>query len=289
MAKEKFDAYQVVTDQIVKALEAGTRPWTKSWAGGSGGLPLRHNGKPYSGVNILILGLSGFTNPYWMTFKQAQEYGGKVRKGSTATKIVFFKPLKIEDKVTNEEKSIPLLRTYNVFNAEQIEGLPERFYPGEEVRNQGERIEAAEAFFAGRTNLVHEGGQAYYRPSLDQIVMPAFEKFDDPEAYYSTLSHEFIHWTGHKSRLDRDLKTSYGTKDYAREELVAELGSAFVMHTLGLSAEPREDHAEYLAEWLKVLKEDKRAIFRASAAAQKAADFLSANANPETETKKEAA
>ena len=287
MAKEKFDAYQVVTDQIVASLEAGTRPWTKSWAGGISGLPLRHNGKPYSGVNILILGLSGFSNPYWMTFKQAQEYGA-TRVHRPATKIVFFKPLKIEDKVTKEEKNIPLLRTYNVFNAEQIEGLPERFYPGEEVRNQGERIEAAEAFFAAQNaNLVHEGGQAYYRPSLDQIVMPAFEKFDDPEAYYGTLSHEFVHWTGAKRRLDRDLKTGYGSKDYAREELVAELGSAFVMHTLGLSAEPREDHAEYLAEWLKVLKEDKRAIFRASAAAQKAADFLSANANPET--KKEAA
>jgi len=287
MAKS-YDAYQVVTDQIVKALEAGTRPWTKSWAGGSGGLPLRHNGKPYSGVNILILGLSGFTNPYWMTFKQAQEYGGKVRKGSTATKIVFFKPLKIEDKVTNEEKSIPLLRTYNVFNAEQIEGLPERFYPGEEVRNQGERIEAAEIFFAAQNaNLVHEGSQAYYRPSLDQIVMPPFSRFNDPQSYYGTLSHELAHWTGAKRRLDRDLKTSFGSKDYAREELVAELASAFVMHTLGLSATPREDHAEYLAEWLKVLREDKRAIFRASAAAQKAADFLSANANPET--KKEAA
>ena len=287
MAKS-YDAYQVVTDQIVAALEAGTRPWTKSWAGGISGLPLRHNGQPYSGVNILILGLSGFSNPYWMTFKQAQEYGGKVRKGSKSTKIVFFKPLKIEDRVTKEEKNIPLLRTYNVFNAEQIEGLPERFYPVEEERNQGERIEAAEAFFAAQNaNLSHEAGTAFYRPSLDQIVMPAFEKFDDPEAFYSTLSHEFIHWTGHKSRLDRDLKTGFGTKDYAREELVAELGSAFVMHTLGLSAEPREDHAEYLAEWLKVLKEDKRAIFRASAAAQKACDFLVANANPET--KKEAA
>ena len=288
MAKEKFDAYQVVTDQIVKALEAGTRPWTKSWAGGSGGLPLRHNGQPYSGVNILILGLSGFSNPYWMTFKQAQEYGGKVRKGSKSTKIVFFKAISITDKVSEEEKNIPLLRTYNVFNAEQIEGLPERFYPGEEVRNQGERIEAAESFFAAQNaNLVHEGSQAYYRPSLDQIVMPAFEKFDDPEAYYGTLSHEFAHWTGHKSRLDRDLKTSFGSRDYAREELVAELASSFVMHNLGLSAEPREDHAEYLAEWLKVLKEDKRAIFRASAAAQKACDFLVANTNPET--KKEAA
>lgn len=291
MAKEKFDAYQVITDQIVKALEAGTRPWEKSWAGGVGGLPVRHNGEPYKGVNILILGLSGFTNPNWMTFKQAQQYGGKVRKGSNATKIVFFKPLKVEDRVTKEEKNIPLLRTYNVFNAEQIEGLPERFYPGEEiVRNQGERIEAAEIFFAAQNaNLVHEGSQAYYRPSLDQIVMPAFGKFDDPEAYYGTLSHEFVHWTGAKRRLDRDLKTGFGSKDYAREELVAELGSAFVMHTLGLSAEPREDHAEYLAEWLKVLREDKRAIFRASAAAQRAADYLSANANPETETKKEAA
>ena len=166
--------------------------------------------------------------------------------------------------------------------------MPERFYPVEEERNQGKRIEAAEAFFAAlNANLVHEGGQAYYRPSLDQIVMPAFEKFDNPEAYYSTLAHELAHWTGHKSRLDRDLKTSFGSRDYAREELVAELASSFVMHTLGLSAEPREDHAQYLAGWLEVLREDKRAIFRASAAAQKACDFLVANANPET--KKEAA
>jgi antirestriction protein ArdC len=270
----KIDLYQQVTDKIVAALENGTRPWKKSWIGASSA-PLRHNGVAYTGINVLLLGLSDFSNPYWMTYKQAQEYGGQVRKGEKSTHIVFFKPLAIKDRATNEDKTIPLMRGYSVFNAKQIDGLPDRFIVKPEPRHNDERNAIVEKFIADTgANIKHGGDKAFYVPSGDYIQMPMAECFGGINDYYATLAHELTHWTGHESRLDRSLKTISGTKDYAREELVAELGSAFVCANLGIESEPRPDHVEYIAEWLSVLKADSRAIFQVSSAAQKAADFL---------------
>jgi antirestriction protein ArdC len=274
MKAQRTDAYQVITDKIIAALEAGTSPWSKSW-GPTGGTPLRSNGKPYQGINVWLLALSGHGGRHWFTYNQAKELGAQVRGGETGTQIVFFKPLKVEDKVTGTEKTIPLIRLYTVFNQCQIDGLPAKFDAPEAVRNAEERDAAAQAFFdAVGFDTRHGGDRAFYIPSKDYVQMPAFEAFDDAEAYYATLAHEYAHMTGHEDRLDRNLKQDNGTKDHAKEELVAEMGAAFICGALGLSAEPREDHASYLASWLRVLKADNKAIVKAASAAQKAADFV---------------
>ncbi len=175
------------------------------------------------------------------------------------------------------EKVIPFLKSYVVFNAEQIEGLPARYLGTvAPMVSALERIAHAEAFFAATgSDVRHGGGQAYYGSAVDYVQMPPFEAFRDAESYYATLAHEHIHWTRHPSRLDRDFgRTRFGDEGYAREELVAELGSAFLCADLALAAEPRPDHAAYIASWLKVLKDDKRFIVSAAAHAQRAADFL---------------
>jgi antirestriction protein ArdC len=279
MKKAKRDIYQEVTDKIITAMEAGTAPWRKSWVvNGVGGMPLRFNGKSYRGINVLILSLAGRANPNWMTYKQAKALGGNVRKGETGTGITFFKPLEITDKVTGDPKTIALLRGYTVFNVEQIDGLPERFYPKTDAapdRNKDERIAEVETYIkATGATIGHGGGRAYYRPGTDSIQLPDFVDFDNAVAYYGTALHELVHWTGAEKRLDRNLKNTDLGKDYAREELVAELGAAFATASLGIENTPREDHASYLTSWLKVLKEDKKAIFKASALAQKAVDHL---------------
>jgi len=275
MKKQRIDAYQVITDKIIAALEAGTRPWEKSWAT-TGGLPLRHNGVPYQGINVWLLGMSpANVGRHWFTYKQAEALGAQVCKGEKGSQIIFFKPLKIKDKESGEEKKIPLIKIYNVFNQSQIDGLPAKFDAPVVEQNAEERDAAAQAFFdAVGFATKHGGDLAFYIPSQDYVQMPKFETFESGEAYYATLAHEYVHMTGHESRLDRNLKNSNGTRDYAKEELIAEMGAAFVMGGLGLSAEPREDHASYLASWLEVLKADNKAIVRAGSAAQKAADFI---------------
>jgi len=273
--KKKIDIYKMVTDEIIAALEAGVKPWEKSWSV-DGCVALRHNGKPYRGINQLLLWMRGRDNPYWMTYRQAKEYGGQVRSGEKSSISTFFKMFKMKDKVTEEVIKIPLLKRSSVFNAEQIDDLPERFYPQErEIINLDQRDAEVEEFVARtRAEIKHGGSKAFFSPHQDFVQMPKFEKFEDGEAYYATLLHELGHWTGHENRLDRNLKNSYGSKDYAREELVAELAAAMMSAKLGVSAKPRADHASYLDGWLKVLKEDKRAIFRAASMAQRASDFL---------------
>jgi antirestriction protein ArdC len=179
----------------------------------------------------------------------------------------------------DEERAIPFLKAYTVFNIEQIDELPAHYYArAENAVNPDERIAHAEGFFAATgADIRHGGNSAFYSPSMDFIQMPEFEAFRDAERYYATLAHECTHWTRHGSRLDRDLgRKSFGDEGYAREELVAELGAAFLCADLGLRLEDRDDHAAYIGSWLRVLKNDKRAIFQASAHAQKAADFLQA-------------
>lgn len=289
MQADRQDIYTRITAQIIAHLETGVRPWVKPWnaehAAGRITRPLRHNGQPYAGVNILSLWCAasamGFSSPIWMTFKQSQELGGRVRKGEKGSPVVYASALtRTEtDEATGHdvEREIPFLKAYTVFNVEQIEGLPAHYYAvAKPQTNPLERIAHADAFFAStKADISHGGNRAFYRPATDSIVMPPLEAFRDADSYYATLAHEVTHWTGHQSRLPRDFGGKrFGSEGYAMEELVAELGAAFLCADLGVMLEAREDHSAYIANWLKVLKDDNRAIFTAAAHAQRAADFI---------------
>jgi antirestriction protein ArdC len=285
----KQDVYTRITNQIIAALEEGVKPWTQPWnaahAAGHVSRPLRHNGQPYAGINVLTLWASAmsahYAAPIWMTFKQAIELGGCVRKGEKGSPVVYANTMSRTetDEATGDEaeRTIPFLKAYTVFNVEQVDGLPDHFYArAEHARNPDERIADAEAFFnATRADIRHGGDSAFYSPALDYIQMPSFEAFRDAQSYYATLAHEATHWTRHTNRLDRDFgRKKFGDDGYAREELVAELGAAFLCADLGLRLEDRADHAAYIGHWLGVLKDDKRAVFAAAAHAQRAADHL---------------
>lgn len=289
MRSERDDIYTRITNKIVEQLERGVTPWSQPWqaghAAGAVSKPLRANGEPYKGVNVLSLWISamekGFDNPLWLTYNQAQELGGQVRKGEKGSLVVYantFTKKEQNDKGEDVEKEIPFLKGYTVFNAQQIDGLPEKYYARAEPKHSDpiERIEHAEQFFANtKADIKHGGSQAFYSPSSDYIQMPDIQAFRDKESYYATLAHEMSHWTRHPSRLDRDFgRQRFGDAGYAMEELVAEIGSAFTCADLGITPEPRENHAAYLASWLKVLKNDPKAIFTAASHAQKAADHL---------------
>jgi antirestriction protein ArdC len=289
MTTEKTDVYQRITNRIVAELEQGTRPWLKPWnaehAAGRITRPLRHNGQPYSGINVLMLWseavAKGYAAPIWMTFKQAQELGAHVRKGEHGSLVVYADRFtKTEtDNATGQdvERQIPFMKGYTVFNVEQIEGLPAHYHAtAAPVLDPVQRNTQAEAFFAAlAADIRHGGNMAFYAIGSDHVQMPPFESFRDAESYYATLAHECTHWTRHEKRLARDFgRKRFGDEGYAVEELVAELGSAFLCADLGLTPEPRADHAAYIASWLKVLKDDKRAIFTAASHAQRAADYL---------------
>ncbi|MBB3891445.1 antirestriction protein ArdC [Phenylobacterium haematophilum] len=282
------DLYARVTAKIIADLEHGVRPWTKPWSAehlaGKISRPLRHNGQPYSGINVLLLWAeataSGFSAPIWMTFRQALELGAHVRKGESGATVVYANRItrtEAGDGGEDVERQFPFLKAYTVFNVEQIEGLPAHYRAlAAPVLDPAQRIAHADAFFAATGAVVRHGGdQAYYAMGPDHVQVPPFECFEDPESYYATLAHECTHWTRHPTRLDRDFgRKRWGDDGYAREELVAELGAAFLCADLGLELSAREDHAAYLASWLDVLKGDKRFIFTAAAHAQKACDFL---------------
>jgi antirestriction protein ArdC len=284
----RIDLYTRVTNAILADLEKGVRPWLQPWnAGHAAGpitRPLRANGQPYKGINVLMLWTSAmtqhFASPIWMTFKQAKELDANIRKGSKGSLVVYSNRITRTETTENgeeQERDIHFMKEYRVFNVEQIEGLPSHFYTavGPQL-DPLQRNKAADRFFANtRADIRHGGNQAYYAPGPDHVQMPPFTSFRDTESYCSTLAHEMTHWTKHPSRLNRDLgRRTFGDQGYAREELVAEIGAAFLCCDLAITLEPRDDHAAYLDHWLKVLKEDKRAIFQAAAHAQRAVDFL---------------
>lgn len=288
MYQAKVDHYSKITNLIVQELEKGVRPWFKPWnaehAAGRITRPLRHNGQPYSGINVLTLWTEataqGFSCPIWMTYKQAQELGAQVRKGEKGSPVVFADRLhrkETDDNGDEVSREIPFLKGYTVFNCEQIEGLPAHYTaPAAPVLDPVQRIESIEQFFAKTgADIRHSGDRAYYAIQNDYVQMPPFETFHDAESYYATLAHEMTHWTRHEKRLNREFgRKRWGDEGYAAEELVAELGSVFLSADLGLTPEPREDHASYIAHWLTVLKNDNRAIFTAAAHAERACGFL---------------
>jgi len=300
----KPDIYTRITDQIVAALEQGVKPWTQPWnaahAAGHVSRPLRHNGQPYAGINVLTLWCSAmerhYAAPIWMTFKQALELGGHVRKGEKGSPVVYANTIVKTEEGENgedEERAIPFLKAYTVFNVDQIDELPAHYYARAEAEpNPDQRVAHAEEFFeATGFDIRHGGDSAFYVPSLDYIQMPPFEAFRDAHGFYSTLCHEACHATRHKSRLDRDFgQKRFGDEAYAAEEIVAELGAAFLCADLGLHLEDREDHASYIGSWVKILKNDTRAIFSAAAHAQRAVDYLhSLQPNAESADTSEAA
>jgi antirestriction protein ArdC len=279
------DIYSRITNQIIQAMEAGAGDWRMPWhTDGLAALrPVNaQNGKAYRGVNVLALWCAaqeaGYESDLWATYKQWQEIGAQVRKGEKASSIVFWKinedgaesGSEASEDEPNGHKRI-VARGYAVFNAHQVEGYE---LPKPQPRRDIERIQSAEQFFGAlQADIRHGGAKAFYRASSDHIQMPHFENFRDAIAYYAVLAHEVTHWTGAPPRLNRDLKGRFGDESYAGEELVAELGAAFLCADLGLCNEPRPDHAAYVANWLKVLKNDNRAIFTAAAKAQQAVDF----------------
>ena len=286
----KLSVYETVTNRIIESLKAGVIPWAKPWQGNSNGSPFPSNfktGTPYRGINILLLWGSPYSSNLWLTFKQAQELGGSVRKGEKGTQIVFWKKLSTGSKEQplpptddrNDERSRFLTRSYTVFNVEQCDGLPAAAPVME--RAQIETDEVCESIVAGwekRPTLVldneHEG-RAYYRPSTDAVHMPTRTRFVDAPHYYSTLFHELIHSTGHETRLARVFGARFGDDLYSKEELIAETGASFLAALAGISTEATERNTTaYIQNWIKALEGDSRLMITAAAAAQKAVDVI---------------
>jgi antirestriction protein ArdC len=285
------DHYADVTNQIIASLEAGVRPWRKTWDGDrAGGISLAPRngitGHRYRGINVLLLGLAGAVrgpDPRWMTYKQAEAQGWQVRRGERGSTVFFYRQLIRRSADTNERpdatedgdsrRRIPLMRSFTVFHASQIDGIPPFEFQPEAVADW-QRPEAVQIIAANSGAQIFYGGdRACYAPMLDQIRMPPDAAFESMEAAAATLLHELSHWSGHESRLNRDLRGRFGTAAYAQEELRAELASAFMGTELGLTCDI-PNHADYLADWLKALANDKREIFRAASDAQRIADYL---------------
>ena len=293
-----FDVYQRVTDKLLTALETcGT--WERPWLGvaGSSAMPVNvMTARQYRGTNVVMLWMAGMEGGYssnvWGTFKQWQDKGAQVRKGESGTPILWFSILERQGEPTEQGdgtmQRVPFARCSWVFNAAQVDGYesaatiatdPERFDP----------IEQAEALMlASSATILHTGTTAFYRPSTDEIVLPPRDAFvatstaSAAEGYYGTALHELVHWSGAKARMDRDLTGRFGSDAYAAEELVAELGAAFLCASLGVSLEPRADQAAYLRNWIEILRNDKRAFVTAAAKASRASDYLLAMVSGES-------
>jgi len=284
-----MDVYQTVTDRIVSMIERGAGEWRMPWHAAPAGkpgapvaMPRNITGRAYRGVNVPLLWAAaeaiGYPSPIWATYRQWQERGAQVRKGERSTLIVFWK--RIEGPANDNDDDNPtetrlIARGYAVFNAAQVDGFNLKLIDRTGEPSEPQRIDAAEAFFRNAGAIVRHGGnRAFYTTAGDYIQMPELRQFVADDRYYSTLAHEHVHWTGAAHRCAREFGKRFGDEAYAFEELVAELGAAFLCADLGLSNEPRPDHAAYIASWLRVLKDDKRAIFTAASRSQAAADYL---------------
>ena len=282
--KQKRNIYKEVTDQIVRDLEQGAAPWVKPWNATSSGnpfLPFNAVSKAnYRGINTVVLMCTQYSKQYdsscWLTYKQAQSLGGNVRRGERGTMVTLYKKMTRKIVENGEDKLItfPLMRAFTVFNLQQVDGVDiEDNTPPPSDDDEVTRIEKADSIInASNARIEHGGDKACFIPSIDQILMPMQGDFDSDEHYYSTLLHELTHWTGHKARLDRDQSGGFGSKDYAFEELVAELGSAFLCAQTGIQGDLR--HSGYIDNWIQLLKSDQKALFKAASLAQKSCEFL---------------
>ncbi|MFZ5557668.1 MAG: ArdC family protein [Pseudomonadota bacterium] len=278
-----MDLYQTITDRIIAALETAPKgPGRPFWRGATAASAIPFNLKTsarYRGVNTVNLWLTaqacGYSSPAWLTFKQARELGGHVRRGEKATLGVFYASAEVVDEqAEGEDKrshAFPIVRPFWVFNLDQIDGIADAEEPSETFAP----IAAAEAVIAGSKARIIEGGtRAFYSPQDDEICLPERSRFISAEAFYGVALHELTHWTGHPSRLNRDFSGRFGSEAYAFEELIAELGSAFLIADIGLVDATLDGHASYVSSWLRILKNDKRAVFTAASQAVKAHEFL---------------
>jgi antirestriction protein ArdC len=296
---KKSDAYEMVTNEIIKSLEKGIVPWKKPWNVEGGLMPINvANNKPYNGINVLILACQPYASNVWGTFKQWKDKGGYVRKGEESTVVCFWKFLTKKDEngdieydSKGREMKIPLLRYYRIFNAEQIEGIElDKYTPQPIEPNEFTPIAKAEKIVAEMPNcptIKHGGNVACYSPSLDIVNMPKAEQFHSNGEYYSTLFHELSHSTGHKTRVGRDLSpTSFGSESYSKEELVAEISACFLCSNVGIE-QTFDNSTAYIKGWLKKLKDDKKLIISAASQAKKSATYIMGNAETEKKTTKE--
>ncbi|RIK85629.1 MAG: hypothetical protein DCC67_03655 [Planctomycetota bacterium] len=275
------DIYTRVTEQIIEAIAAGETSYRMPWHNDAGGLSTPRNAlskRSYRGINLLALwaiaAKRGYSSGEWATYQQWKQLGSQVRKGEKAADVVLWK---VGERCREEEEHDPqarvfLARGYSVFNSAQVDGYTP---PAPVELSEAERHTSADAFFERlRAAIVHGGNEAYYHIGDDVIYLPEFKRFRTAAGYYSTLSHEIVHWSGAANRLNRSLGARFGSFAYAAEELVAELGAAFLGALLNTGSTPRRDHAGYVASWLTLLRSDKRAIFTAASQAQKAVDWL---------------
>jgi len=286
----KFDIHAEITNKIIEAIKAGTPPWRKPWTGSESGaaFPLRSNGEGYRGINILMLWLAaeerGYSSAHWFTFKQAKELGANVRKGEKSNTVIKYGTFDREND-QGEDVKIPYMRAYRVFNADQIEGLPEQYYIiPQPPRDLGTVADPAlDAFFAslGVPVDTSDKPEAYYSLTKDRIHMPPISTFYNAAEFYGVLGHEATHATGHKSRLDRFEKLQ-NRKNYAFEELVAEISTCILGAELGFKPDFGQS-AAYIEGWLSALNDDHSLIFKAASEAQKAVDFIKAKAIETTE------
>jgi antirestriction protein ArdC len=278
------DVYQNVTNTIIAALETGTPPWVHPWTGTADRLPANlFSGHRYRGINVLLLNMTQAARGYplnrWLSYQQAKNLGGSVRKGEHGTSVVFFKMLEVTGakaeagKPGSDARVIPLLRSFTVFNEAQVDGLPESLMPVPTEVHEWQACDAAEAILAASGASIQYGGsQAFYAPSKDIIQLPERSSFVSAPAFYQVALHELTHWTGAEPRCNRTLQGRQHIEAYAFEELVAEMGAAFLTDHCGLPGVLQ--HASYIESWLKALRNDKRLIFSAASLAQKAADYL---------------
>ena len=279
------NVYEEVTNRILKALERGVAPWVKPWTGTVGPTNLVSR-RPYRGVNVLLLGLSSQATPFWLTYRQAEALGGHVKAGEHGTRIYFWKPLPSNEAGTDEDLQVAtrrqrlISRAFTVFNVDQCEGIEA---PALAAPLDFKPVEAAEELLSGITPrpVIQTGGdQAYFKPSADLIMMPPKEGFASVEAYYSTLFHELVHWSGHQDRLARPTlarMSHFGDEQYSREELIAEMGAGFLCALTGIENTALErNRAAYIANWLQALQDDRKLVVSAAGHAQRAVDFLCA-------------
>ncbi len=268
--------YEIITDRIVEMLKAGTVPWKKTWSQGTSSFPKNLvSKKEYRGINVFLLSSAGFTSPWWLSYKQATELGGQVKKGEKGFPAIFWKINKFEDKESGDEKTVPMIRYYTVFNSQQIDGIkvPEVKI---ETRPENQKLEEAEKIVLAYNNAPRiENGMdaAFYRPSTDMVGMPDLNRFGNPQEYYQTLFHELVHSTGHETRLKRKgvaTGASFGSNPYAKEELVAEMGASFLSAHCGIVNSVIDNSASYIQGWLRSLQNDPKLVVDAAAAAQKA-------------------
>ncbi len=283
---DRQSLYAEVTSRVIAELEAGRLPWVQPWDGAACGCTMPHNagtGRRYSGINVLILWAAviegGYQSQRWLTYRQAQAAGGNVCKGERGTTVCYadrFTPKGEEARARDEDRDarqIAFLKRFTVFNVDQCEGLPEMLTGAPDVPAAADILPQVQALIdASGADFRVGDAEAYYSPGADFVVVPPQAAFHEPINWYRTALHELGHWTGHRSRLDRDQRGGFGSGDYAREELVAEMASAFACASLSIA--PTVRHADYIGSWLAVLREDEKAIFRAASAASKAADYL---------------